>query len=461
MCRRIARIPEGVALVACAVLASPARADPPVTTGTMGTFQVIPRVAPQGAVTSTFDAPPPAVERISFSECMRRALARNLTVTLAAAEVRRAAALAEQIRAGSMPTLFLNGGYTRLDADRVFNGRLVAGANQFAGNVVLSLPLVMPQRWVQWSHARENVDLARASQADVRRTVAANAGHAYITVSSQHRILAAIERARDNARAHLAFARARFEGGVGNRIDAVRAAQEVAADELQMAGQRMILARQQAILGTLLGVDHPVDAVDDASVASAPLEARALDAAMHRRADVQAGQLRLRAAEHVRDDSWVDFLPTVLATFQPFYQNPPSLVQPEWGWQAQVLLSVPVFDGGLRYGARHERDILVDEARTTAEALLRQVRVEVRTAYEALRQAETAAAASHASAVLAAEALGLAEEAYRAGATTNIEVVDAQRRARDADATAFVTDDSVRQARLDLLLAVGENWGRY
>jgi outer membrane protein TolC len=41
------------------------------------------------------------------------------------------------------------------------------------------------------------------------------------------------------------------------------------------------------------------------------------------------------------------------------------------------------------------------------------------------------------------------------GATTNLEVIDAQRSARDADSTSTLAEDAVRRARLDLLVAIG------
>ena len=55
----------------------------------------------------------------------------------------------------------------------------------------------------------------------------------------------------------------------------------------------------------------------------------------------------------------------------------------------------------------------------------------------------------------AAEVLKITDVAFRAGATTNIELIDAQRRARDADTAAVQAEDRVRQARLDLLVALG------
>jgi outer membrane protein TolC len=45
--------------------------------------------------------------------------------------------------------------------------------------------------------------------------------------------------------------------------------------------------------------------------------------------------------------------------------------------------------------------------------------------------------------------------AYREGATNDLEVVDAERRARDADAAALIAEDTARQARIDLLSASG------
>lgn len=434
---------SSITLALAASFAQPAHADPP---GPIGASAQPP---------STVDAPSPSLERITFPEALRRALARNPSAAIAEAEVRRAAAILEQVRAGSLPTLSVNATYTRLDADRELNGRIIAGANQLAANVLLTVPLVVPQRWAQWSHAGEVVDIARANRADVQRTIAANVAHAYISVASQHRIIATLERARDNARAHFDYAHTRFTGGIGNRLDEVRAAQDAALSGQQVATQRLVLSRQQAALGILLGLDHPIDAVEDANVDGLPNQANALSQADQRRADIQSQQRRLRAAEHVRNDSWVDYLPNLFGTFQPFYQNPPTLTQPETGWQAQLILSVPLYDGGYRYGARHERDAIADEARINLEGLRAQVRTEVRAAFESLRQAEASATAAHESAMLATEARELAEQAYRVGATSNLELIDAQRRERDAQSQSNAADDSVRQTRIDLLLAAG------
>jgi outer membrane protein TolC len=53
------------------------------------------------------------------------------------------------------------------------------------------------------------------------------------------------------------------------------------------------------------------------------------------------------------------------------------------------------------------------------------------------------------------EVLQITTSAFQVGATTNIEVIDAQRSARDAETTTTVTEDALRRAKLDLLVALG------
>jgi outer membrane protein TolC len=72
-----------------------------------------------------------------------------------------------------------------------------------------------------------------------------------------------------------------------------------------------------------------------------------------------------------------------------------------------------------------------------------------------MRDADIALDQAHQSALFATKALRLANAAYRGGATTNLEVIDAERQARDADAQAAIAEDAAREARLDLLAAAG------
>jgi outer membrane protein TolC len=149
-------------------------------------------------------------------------------------------------------------------------------------------------------------------------------------------------------------------------------------------------------------------------------------------------------------------MPTVNGQFQPFFQHPSSLTMPTTGWQAFLILNFPLVEGGFRRGQMRERDALLAEARAQYDGLLRQTRSDLRVAVEENRRADEAMRSASTAAELAHQALDLANLAYHAGATTNIEVIDAERRARDADSVVVVAEDNVRQARLDLLVAAGQ-----
>ena len=162
-------------------------------------------------------------------------------------------------------------------------------------------------------------------------------------------------------------------------------------------------------------------------------------------------------AEKVRKDSWTDYTPTLNGQFQPFFQHPASLTMPETGWQAMLVLTLPARRRrpAPRASSASATPCWPRRAPSTT-ALLRQTRSDVRVAVEEIRRADEAMRSAHAAAELAHQALDLANLAYQAGATTNIEVIDAERRARDADSAVVIAEDNVRQARLDLLVAAGQ-----
>ena len=204
----------------------------------------------------------------------------------------------------------------------------------------------------------------------------------------------------------------------------------------------------------IVAAEGPIDALEPPNLEERGSVTDAL-AAAERRPDVRAAQSRRDAAHRVTRDSYTDYLPLLNAIFQPFYQDPPSLTVPKTGWQGQLVLSLPLFDGGLRYGQRRERSAIEQQARAQLEGTLRQARSEVRVAFGAVREADRSLASAKEAAALAKEALGLATTAYRAGAATNLELIDAERHARDADTQAALAEDTARQARLELLVASG------
>ena len=395
-------------------------------------------------------APVVAQEKITLEEAVRRATARNPTSLIAEQEIRRAEGILREARAPALPFLSANGTGTRLDSARTTtsSGTLVA-RESIGANLSLSMPLFAPQRWLAWAHAGDQVDIARTSLEDARRTVAIATARTYLSVMAQHRLVQITTRARDSARAHLEDAHARFEVGSGNRLDEVRAGQELAGDEAQLAQAESNLVRAREALGVLVAADGPVEVEEQVALPAPPAPAEALKDAEENRPDVRASYQRAEAARKVLRDSWADYLPLLSAVVQPFYNSPSTVTQPTTGWQAQLILTIPLYDGGTRYGLRRERSAFYEESKAQLEGLLRQARSDVRGSFEAVRRADESVRSARQAARLAHDALDMTMLAYREGATNDLEVVDAARTALVADVAALSAEDTARQARID------------
>jgi outer membrane protein TolC len=207
-------------------------------------------------------------------------------------------------------------------------------------------------------------------------------------------------------------------------------------------------------LGVLLGADGPIDASAEPAfevVTTSPSDTQWLQ----QRTDVKLFSAQIDAADRIYRDSWRDWVPTATVGFEPQLVTPAGLFQPSRTWRGFLAFTVPLFDGGARRATRRQREIDVGTARIQLTDVELRARAEQRTAEAAVDINERGLAHARQAAQHAAEVLRITDVAFRAGATTNIELIDAQRRARDADAAVAQAEDRVRQARLDLLVAVG------
>ena len=307
---------------------------------------------------------------------------------------------------------------------------------------------------MKWAHAGDNVNIASLSLEDTMRLIGLMTGRAYLTVITERNLVVTSRTARDTDKAHEEYALARLQGGVGNRIDLVRAQQELATSDAQLANAVVALERAREALGVLVGENGAIDAADDPDLVYHDTLEKALDETATR-SDVREARLKRDAAHRVARDSWTDYLPYMTVFFEPFYQNPPTLTMPKTGYQAEALLTVPIYDGGLRYGYRKERSALEREAAANLENVVRQAKSDVRIAWDAVLATDRAFFSSREAARLAKEALALSNLSYREGTANNLDLIDAQRQARDTDTQAALAADAARQARLDLLEATG------
>jgi multidrug efflux system outer membrane protein len=395
----------------------------------------------------------PDLPRVTFDEAIQRALAQNPTVQQAVTQIARAEQLLAQSRSLTFPSITANVTNVTLDSSRGFGGGTVQPRDQVTFSADVSVPVLAPARWAAMAQAHDQIAIAEASVTDARRQIALATGQAYLAVVTAHRQVAVETLALENARAHHDYAARRFAGGAGSRLNELRAAQVVATEEARLETTRLALRQGQEALGVLLAAEGPVDVNGEPSleVPATIAEAEWMEA----RSDLQVQRAITRASERVFRDSWKDVAPEATATFTPQYLTPAGLFQPSRTWRLTVSFIQPIYQGGRQRAISRLRGLAVEQSKLVERQLEIDARSEVRLAQTAVDAHQRALERTREAATQAAEVLRITNTAFDVGATTNLEVIDAQRSLRDAEAAVALAEDVVRRARLDLLVALG------
>ncbi len=434
-----------------------APAGPPVhaTVGILliaGLLLATPSFAQTPTAPTAPTAPQAPSESVTFDEAIARALEKNPTVAIAATNILRSEALVQQARAQIMPRAGVSITNTTLDSGRSFNEQTVQPQNQSVFGFNAALP-ISPAAWAARTQAMDQVEIARLEVTDTRRQIALATASAYLAIIATKRQVDVSLTAIETARGQLDYNTRRREGGVGSRLNELRSAQVLSSTEAELEVLRFVVLRAQEALGVLLAANGPVDVSGEPSF-EVPLEAPEGEW-LPNRPDVQVFTARQRANERiVRDSKW-DWFPVLSVVFGPQLLTPAGLFQPSKTWSLSLQLNQPLFDAGERRGVRRQREAVLEASTLELQRLQIDARSEVRLARNAIAARERALTAARAASNAANEVLKITIIAFDAGSTTNIEVIDAQRVARDQESFVALAEDAVRQARLDLLVALG------
>lgn len=406
-----------------------------------------------GVAVMPASAQPAAPEKITYQDAIARALQRNPTIAEAASDIVRAEALLRQVRSGSFPQASGSLQTTISTPVLQFNGADISPRTQFTGSATVSQLIYGPFQWALANQAKDNKVVAERGLDETKRQIALAAAEAFLTIITQRRLVENSQVAVDTAKAHFDYAHQLQEKGAGSRLNELRAQQEFSGDQVTLENAGIAIYRAQEALGVLLAADGPIDAADEPALTS-PTPPDAVDRVTER-ADVKLAVAREMAAQRVLSDSWKEYLPTLTGSFTPSYLNPSTLFSPDWSTRTLFAVSVNIFDSGLRSGRKAERAAVLTNVQLEGQQTKRQAASEIRTATEAVRSAERAVQSARAAANQAKQVVEITTVAFKAGATTNIEVIDAQREARDANNAAAIAEDTLRRARLDLLVSTG------
>ena len=405
--------------------------------------------------------PPAPSERVEFADAIQRAVANNPSTAIAAAGILRAEGLVTEARSNTRLQVNATLTSTTLNRSVEFQGSTVSPQSQLTGALDVRLPLYAPARWARLAEAADSSNVAALSAAETRRETALATADAYLAILARRRVVDANERARESAKAHFDLAHQLLQAGTGSRLNELRARQELSTDESLVEAARLSLYRAQEALGVLLVAAGPVDAGDEPAFVLPPDAEPSAGGPAWRanlfewRTDLKLLSAEQQASERVVRDSAREYWPYLEGIVQPQSTVPSQFFVPSNSTRFLLQLSVPLFDGGQRRGAREGREASLSVSKARVAAAASQAASEVRAAREAVECAVRALTSARAAADEAQQVVNIVNVTFRAGASTNIEVVDAERRARDADTDVAIAEDTLRRARLELLSAAG------
>src|ERR1019366_235764 len=127
-------------------------------------------------------------------------------------------------------------------------------------------------------------------------------------------------------------------------------------------------------LGLAVGIPGQVGVTKDLKMdglVQSAIDSCKVAPSIEQRADVAAARGRLLVAKRNVDNVYYQFLPTVTASSTVSYSNVYAGIPGDatTTWNILGILSVPLWDGGLRYGSLRQTRALEDEALQNLEAL--------------------------------------------------------------------------------------------
>ena len=413
------------------------------------------------------DAPADEPVRLGLEQAVRRATSVNEDVLVARAEQARAAGIVKEVRAGALPEITADFGYTRNIQTPVLFFNTEEGVQQISiGNdndYVFGLSLRQTLLDFSLGPARTAARLSRRASSelveDARDEVALRTREGYFGVLLARELVRVQEQALEQAEARLEQVQQFYRAGTASEFDLLTARVEVdnLRPDLIEARNQLELTRNRLKRTVGLPLERRVELTDgfptpDDSLA--PEEAYVQEA-VRSRSDLQGQAIRVQLQEENLTSRERSALPSLeLTAGLSRRASSADLVPPEEDFSqtvtAGLAFSVPLFDGRERAGRVQQAAAELEREEYRLRQLRENVRLEVQQSYQALQAARERVEATEATVERAERALEIAQTRFENGLSTQIELNDAElavTRARTNQARAL-HDYAVAQARL-------------
>jgi outer membrane protein TolC len=328
------------------------------------------------------------------------------------------------------------------------------------GSITFNQALVNIRSIYALGTARANEDVARVSEADVKRQTTLAVANAMVSVVTAERVADLNRTGLKGALERLDVAQRRRSGGAATGLDVVRAQQDVESARATLVQGDEALRQARETLGLAIGIPGQVGI-------AASFNAQALEEGTHtmcratggidQRTDIVVAQEQAVVARRALVDAKYQFLPTLglsSAAIAAGTQTTIALNFSSFLWTVSATLSVPIWDGGARYGALRDARGGIDQADAKLEATRRSAIVQVAQADRGVRVAQDSLEVAQRARDLAAEVDRLTRRGFAEGSGTSLELVVAAQALRQAEINLALKDFDLLRAKITAALAV-------
>ncbi|MGQ0703743.1 MAG: TolC family protein [Gemmatimonadales bacterium] len=412
------------------------------------------------AVQAGLGSPDDSLPRITLTEALQRAVRLDPGYVQAVGAVDNAAwARRAAISAMILPSLTASTDYTAYTIDQ-FNVGTGAPARTLA-------TMRLDARFEIFTGGRKLAELARTAAEDegaeanelVQQFRAALDTEAdYYAVLSNRELVDVARDRLHRAQEGFTVARARVVSGAAVQTDSLQLVLELdrARIDLLLAESRLRVARLR--LGGRVALPGPVDAVplDTLPAAGLPMSlAEAIALALEQGPDYRVARASERAAEAALRVQRGSYLPLAVVTANTVGFGDDPFTRGLSRSTLTFSVSFPIWNNAQRELASSRTRTTRDLARVTREELERSAEADVTAAYEAYETARATTEVSGHGLTVAREVYRVQEARYRAGASTILDLLDAQTGLTEAQATLVQARYAARLALAGLEAMLG------
>jgi outer membrane protein TolC len=313
------------------------------------------------------------------------------------------------------------------------------------------------RKFSELGRTRAEVASAEAGELEQRFQAALETESSYYDVLVNQELTRVSAERVSRAREGLGIARARVASGAAVPTDSLQLVLELTRAEVDVLRQQNALRTAQLELGRRVGAAAAVDAapLDTIPAPDLPIDLpQALSLALDQGPQYRAARADERAADAALKSQKSDYLPSL--GIGALHQRYDTEIFPGAANVTSVTfsLSVPIWNNGLREIEVSRARVARDVARTIREDLERVVRRDVSSAFDTYQTSRAAVRLAGIGVQVGRENYRMQEMRYRAGASTILDLLDAQVSLAEAEADLVEARYETRLAlaRLEAML---------